>query len=182
MKIYTKTGDIGETSLFGGKRVWKDDPRVESYGTIDELNALLGYGVNQLSNDEVKETIREIQNDLFTVGSDLATPLDKDDSKFKIPRVDEEFIKKLEKKIDYFDDQNSPLKEFILPGGTNGSALLHYARTICRRAERKVVQLGKNVEIGGNIIVYLNRLSDLLFVLARFENNKNDTPDIKWQK
>ncbi len=182
MKIYTKTGDVGETSLFGGQRVWKDDLRVDAYGTVDELNALLGFAVNQLKNDEVKDLAREIQNDLFTIGSDLATPIEKDDTKFPIPRVEEKFIKKLEDKIDQFDGKNPPLKEFILPGGTAGSSLLHYARTVCRRAERKVVALSKDVEIGGKIIVYLNRLSDLLFVLARYENYSTGTSDIKWQK
>lgn len=182
MKIYTKTGDIGETSLFGGQRVWKNDLRVDTYGTVDELNALLGFALSQLKNIEVSDLVKEIQNDLFTIGSDLATPLDKDDSKYPVPRVEEKLIENLEKKIDYFDGQNPPLKEFILPGGTAGSSLLHYARTVCRRAERKVVALSKDVEIGGQIVVYLNRLSDLLFVLARYENYSTGTSDIKWQK
>lgn len=182
MKIYTKTGDKGETSLFGGKRVWKDDPRICAYGTVDELNALLGVAITELTNEELKDVARGIQNDLFTVGSDLASPHESNNKNFVIPRVDQIFINRLEELIDKFDSQLPELKNFILPGGLKGSAVLHHARTVCRRAEREVVSLSKIVEINFHVEVYLNRLSDLLFVLARFENSSNNSADIVWQK
>lgn len=182
MKIYTKTGDKGETSLFGGRRVWKDDLRISAYGTVDELNAVLGVAISELMNKELIEVIESIQNDLFTVGSDLASPLDKENKNFVIPRVDAKFIKQLEVLIDKYDSQLPELKNFILPGGLKGSAILHHARTVCRRAEREVVALAKVDGINHEIEVYLNRLSDLLFVLARFENFSNDTNDLHWQK
>ncbi|MBI1937358.1 MAG: cob(I)yrinic acid a,c-diamide adenosyltransferase [Ignavibacteriales bacterium] len=180
MKIYTKTGDEGKTSLFGGKRVWKDDLRLHAYGTIDELNSVLGIASGEIKSEELREIIGSIQNDLFTLGSDLATPLGKDTKDFAIPRVDENFIFRLEKFIDNYDNRLPELKNFILPGGTKGASYLHFARTICRRAERETVALGKSVDIGDKIVIYLNRLSDLLFVLARYDNSRNGTPDIHW--
>lgn len=182
MKIYTKTGDKGETSLFGGRRVWKDDLRISAYGTVDELNAVLGVAISELMNKELIEVIKSIQNDLFTVGSDLASPLDKENKNFVIPRVDAKFIKQLEVLIDKYDSQLPELKNFILPGGLKGSAILHHARTVCRRAEREVVALAKVDGINHEIEVYLNRLSDLLFVLARFENFSSGKNDLHWQK
>jgi cob(I)alamin adenosyltransferase len=182
MKIYTKTGDKGETSLFGGKRVWKDDLRISAYGTVDELNAVLGVAISELMNKELIVVIQSIQNDLFTVGSDLASPLDKENKNFVIPRVDANIIMQLEVLIDKYDSQLPELKNFILPGGLKGSAIIHHARTVCRRAEREVVALSKVDEINHEIEVYLNRLSDLLFVLARFENFSNNSADIAWQK
>ncbi len=182
MKIYTKTGDKGETSLFGGKRVWKDDLRIQAYGTTDELNAVLGIAVAELSDTELKDVISGIQNDLFTVGSDLASPLEKENKNFVIPRVDLNFVTRLELLIDKFDSQLPVLKNFILPGGSKVSAILHHARTVCRRAEREVVALSRIEGINDQIEVYLNRLSDLLFVLARFENFSSKHPDIEWKK
>lgn len=182
MKIYTKTGDKGETSLFGGKRVWKDDLRIQAYGTTDELNAVLGIAVAELSDTELKDVISGIQNDLFTVGSDLASPLKKENKNFVIPRIDSQFVTRLELLIDKFDSQLPALKNFILPGGSKVSAILHHARTVCRRAEREVVALSKIEGINDQIEVYLNRLSDLLFVLARFENFSSKHPDIEWKK
>lgn len=182
MKIYTKTGDKGETSLFGGKRVWKDDLRISAYGTVDELNAVLGMAVTELINVELIEVIKNIQNNLFTVGSDLAAPLDKENKNFVIPRIDEKFVVQLECLIDKYDSQLPELKNFILPGGLKGSAILHHARTVCRRAEREVVALSKKDLINHEIEVYLNRLSDLLFILARFENYSNNSADIAWLK
>ncbi len=179
MKIYTKTGDKGETSLFGGQRVWKDDLRIETYGTVDELNSLIGVAVTEIVYEELIEVLQRIQNRLFTVGADLATPIEKN---LHIKRVDNSFIDECEKDIDNFNSKIPELKEFILPGGTKGSAMLHLCRTVCRRAERKVITLSKGVEIGTNIIIYLNRLSDLFFVLARFENFVNGIPDISWNK
>ena len=182
MKIYTKTGDRGETSLFGGTRVWKDDLRISAYGSIDELNALLGVAATQIENKELIEIIRSIQNDLFTVGADLATPLDKGNKGFVIPRVDNSFATKLEFLIDKFDSKLPELKNFILPGGTVGASQLHLARTVCRRAEREIVALSKTEEINSEIEIYVNRLSDLLFVLARFENFFNGIEDVPWKK
>lgn len=182
MKIYTKTGDKGETSLFGGKRVWKDDLRIQAYGTTDELNAVLGIAVAELSDTELKDVISGIQNDLFTVGSDLASPLEKENKNFVIPRIDSQFVTRLELLIDKFDSQLPALKNFILPGGSKVSAILHHARTVCRRAEREVVALSRIEGINDQIEVYLNRLSDLLFVLARFENFSSKHPDIEWRK
>ena len=179
MKIYTKTGDKGETSLFGGQRVWKDDLRIESYGTVDELNSLIGLALTETVYEEIQEVLKRIQNKLFTVGADLATPEDK---KIHIKRVDQSFIDESEKDIDYFSSKVPELREFVLPGGTKAAALLHVCRTVCRRAERNIIALNKSVAINDNILVYLNRLSDLFFVLAKFDNYVNGTPDIKWNK
>lgn len=182
MKIYTKTGDQGETSLFGGKRVWKDDLRIQAYGSVDELNSVIGFAVTEVKNEELKKELLSIQNELFTVGSDLATPQDSGSKKFSVPRIDENYAKRLETIIDRFDAELPELKNFILPGGLKGAAILHNARTVCRRAERNVVALSRNESIGTEIEKYLNRLSDLLFVLARFENFSNGVKDILWQK
>ena len=182
MKIYTKTGDNGETSLFGGKRVGKDNQRISAYGTIDEVNSILGIAFLEVKSPEIKETIAKLQNELFILGSDLATPLEKENKQFEIPRVEEDFSKHLEEQIDYFDSKLPQLKNFILPGGEKGAALLHHARTVCRRAEREVVALAKNENVNPQIIIYLNRLSDLLFVLARYENQFNRVEDIPWKK
>lgn len=182
MKIYTKTGDKGETSLFGGARVWKDNLRISAYGNVDELNSILGVAVNEITNKELREVINSIQNDLFTLGSDLASPLEKENKSFKIPRVNGQFVERLEKLIDNYDSKLPPLRNFIIPGGTKGAGLIHLARTVCRRAEREVISLAKVESITEEIKIYLNRLSDLLFVLARFENFSSNHPDIKWKK
>jgi len=178
MKIYTKTGDKGETSLFGGQRVLKNDLRVECYGTVDELNSVLGLAVTEITESEIIKVIQKIQNDLFDLGSELATPINKK----SIPRISSGNISYLEKSIDKFEKQLPELKQFILPGGTKGASLLHLARSVCRRGERLVVSLSKNVSISDDIVIYLNRLSDLLFVLARFENFVQNFPDINWEK
>jgi cob(I)alamin adenosyltransferase len=182
MKIYTKTGDNGQTSLFGGRRVWKDDLRISAYGSIDELNAFLGVAVAEIKNQELAEIIKSIQNELFTVGSDLATPIDNGNTGFVIPRVNDSFGKRLELLIDKFDSQLPTLKNFILPCGAKGCSMLHLARTVCRRAEREIVALKKNEEINSEVEIYINRLSDLLFVLARFENSFCEIEDIPWKK
>ena len=181
MKIYTKTGDKGETSLLGGKRVWKDDLRIQAYGSIDELNSIIGVAMADVKNTELREVLQSIQHELFVVGSDLAAPIESDVKKF-ISRVDENFSTRLEKIIDKYDGQLPELKNFILPGGLISAAFLHNARTVCRRAERNVVTLSKSEFVGPEIEKYLNRLSDLLFVLARFENFSNGVKDIFWQK
>ncbi|MFZ5947051.1 MAG: cob(I)yrinic acid a,c-diamide adenosyltransferase [Stygiobacter sp.] len=182
MKIYTKTGDKGETSLFGGKRVWKDDLRISAYGTIDELNAQLGVAITEIKNKELIEILKSIQSELFSVCSDLATPFENEPKNFVIPRIDEKYINKIEKLIDEIEFKLPELKNFILPGGTKGAANLHLARTICRRAEREIVSLKKVEKINPLIEVYINRLSDFLFVLARYENHIENVSDIVWQK
>ncbi|MCX6173230.1 MAG: cob(I)yrinic acid a,c-diamide adenosyltransferase [Ignavibacteriales bacterium] len=182
MKIYTKTGDKGKTSLFGGKRVWKDDLRIQSFGTVDELNSILGIAITEIKNRELKKILSSIQHELFNIGSDLASPEYKDSKKFSIPRINEFNTKRLEVLIDKVDNKLSSLKNFILPGGLKGAALLHHARAVCRRAEREVISLSKVDMINSEIKIYLNRLSDLLFVLARFENFSSKHPDIEWKK
>jgi cob(I)alamin adenosyltransferase len=179
MKIYTGTGDTGTTGLIKGGRVSKSDIRISTYGTIDELNAALGFSITEITTVDINSNLRSIQNDLFVLGSDLASPLkfqDKDD----FERLDESYIKNLEELIDRFEEKLPELTEFILPGGSKGSAHLHLSRTICRRAERSAVELSANEDIGSFVVKYLNRLSDLLFVLSRFENSSNDTADITW--
>ena len=181
MKIYTKTGDKGKTSLFGGERVWKDNLRIKAYGTVDEVNAYIGLALTEIRDEELTKTLNEIQNQLFVVGGDLAAPEDKGNSKnFKIPRVTEEYVTFAEQRIDFYTSKLPELKHFILPGGTKGASFLHVARTICRRAEREIITLSKEAEIGINVIIFLNRLSDLFFVLARYENFINETPDVGW--
>jgi cob(I)alamin adenosyltransferase len=181
VKIYTKTGDDGGTGLFGGPRVDKDDPRIEAYGTVDELNSVLGWARAVGQPADVDECIRRIQNELFAVGAELATP---DPAAHGTDWTDAEQIAALEQAIDRFDGPLSPLKQFILPGGTPAAAALHVARSVCRRAERRVVTLSRRgpQEIRGSIVVYLNRLGDLLFVLARAVNHAAGQADVPWQK
>ena len=182
MKIYTKTGDEGETSLFGGERVPKNSIRIAAYGTVDELNSIIGLAVCETGNNEIKGILTRIQNDLFVLGSDLASPKEKENKNFTIPRISKDKIEKLETFIDSIEYKLPELRNFILPGGTKAASILHLARTVCRRSEREVVALGNKVDIGPNPVIYLNRLSDLLFVLARFENLSSNHPDIEWKK
>lgn len=179
MKIYTKTGDSGKTGLFGGERVDKNNERLEAYGTIDELNSLFGVILAESLNEKTNGILNKIQQTLFVIGSELATP-----SSVKstiIPELKEEEIKYLEACIDELDGNLKPLKSFILPGGSKSASLLHYARTVCRRAERNISAVNVNNEINNTILAYMNRLSDLLFVLARYENMMNNTPEIEWK-
>lgn len=182
MKIYTKTGDNGETGLFGGKRVPKNSYRIEAYGTIDELNAFIGLTVTEVADNSVKSLLNKIQDQLFTVGADLATPDNDKNSGKNIDRTPEEFFIELENEIDIYDAKLEKLKNFILPGGSKAAAHLHICRTISRRAERQVVALKSKENIEKNIIIFLNRLSDLFFVLARYENAVSGTPDVIWSK
>jgi len=181
MKIYTKTGDKGETGLFGGERVSKNSLRIEAYGTLDELNAFIGLSVIEVSDKSIKDILQIIQNYLFSVGADLSTPNNEKTKKLNVFRAPEEYYLYIEKEIDNYENKLDELKNFILPGGTKGAALLHICRTIARRAERLVVALDSTVKIGNNIIIFLNRLSDLFFVLARYENAVTGTPDIEWK-
>ncbi len=169
-KVYTKTGDGGETSLVDGRRVSKDDPRVCAYGDVDELNSFLGLARTELSDPGLDGILRTIQNELFILGADLATPLP-----MEVPRIDAQHVQGLEEAIDSLMAELEPLREFILPGGTRAAALLHIARTIARRAERLVVTLAGQTEIGEPGLIYLNRLSDLLFVMARIANKRAGT-------
>ncbi len=181
MKIYTKTGDAGKTSLFGGKRVDKNSARLEAYGTVDELNSVIGIARTNCKSGKANEILAQLQNQLFFIGSDLATPLDEQKIKIEIQRADQALVEQLEKWIDELDEELPELKVFILPGGTPGAAYLHFARTVCRRAERKVVELATREQINDFVVKYLNRLSDLLFVLARYENFENNVPDLNWE-
>jgi cob(I)alamin adenosyltransferase len=180
VKIYTKTGDNGETSLFAGGRVSKDVARVEAYGTVDELNACLGMVCAQLSDDDVLACLRRLQTELFDLGADLATPLTAISRK-EIPRAREEQTLRLEEWIDQYSEGLPALTQFILPSGSLPGTTLHFARTVCRRAERQVVALSREEEINLEIIRYLNRLSDLLFVLARVVNQRSQIPEMTWQ-
>jgi cob(I)alamin adenosyltransferase len=180
MKIYTKTGDDGTTALFGGERIRKDSLRVECYGTVDELNSIIGLVQTETLEISVSELLQKIQNQLFSLGGELATPEDKiEKNKILLGR---DSILLLENSIDKYEDKLEPLKQFILPCGTKGASLLHFARSVCRRAERLVTSLSKNEKISDLILIYLNRLSDLLFVLARFENSVKKVKDIPWEK
>jgi cob(I)alamin adenosyltransferase len=177
LKIYTKTGDTGETSLFGGKRVPKDSLRIEAYGTVDELNSVIGVCRSVNTVNEVDVILEEIQNDLFTLGADLAAP---QPSKKKNKRIQSSDISRLEHHIDKIELLLQPLRNFILPGGNRTAAMIHFARTVCRRAERLAVKLSHEESIDEFSVVYLNRLSDLLFVLGRRVNTLSSTPEIKW--
>jgi cob(I)alamin adenosyltransferase len=171
-KVYTRTGDSGETSLVGGARVSKASLRVEAYGDVDELNSLIGFARSLGDDTEIDEALALVQNDLFTVGGDLASP-----SGIEVPRVGEEFVASLEALSDRFLKELEPLTEFILPGGCEAGATLHLARTVARRAERRVVALSEAEEINSETIIYLNRLSDLLFILARVVNRRAAVPE-----
>ena len=176
MKIYTKTGDEGKTSLFDNSRVWKSDERIRSYGAIDELNSSIGIALSLELDPEIKDIMIRIQNDLFIVGSDLANPNMSD----KKIRTTLEMVTFLEQKIDVLESSLKPLTSFILPGGTLLASIIHLSRTISRRAETHVVELSKNEEINKVAAIYLNRLSDLMFVLARSINNRKNVSDVLW--
>ena len=181
MKIYTRTGDAGETGLFGGPRVRKDDLRIDAYGTVDELNAFLGLARCEPLPAEIAATIERVQHELFAVGAELATP---DPKQHGLAIVGEPHIAALEREIDALDAHLPPLKQFILPGGNRGAALLHVARAVCRRAERQVVALAgtAGANVSPTIVKYLNRLSDYLFVAARAANCLAGIAETPWNK
>jgi cob(I)alamin adenosyltransferase len=171
-KVYTRAGDGGETSLVGGRRVSKSSLRVDAYGDVDELSSVIGLARASIDDQQIDETLGLIQNDLFTLGADLASPFDVD-----VPRIEGFFIKKLEGLADEYLKELEPLKEFILPGGSRGGAALHLARTVARRAERRAVALSETEKLNPATIAYLNRLSDLLFILARATNRRAGIPE-----
>lgn len=181
MKIYTGTGDEGTTGLYGGGRVSKHHPRIEAYGTVDELNASIGLAVASESDrrtwGDISDVLLRVQKELFEMGADLATPLD---SRAEVPRISEALIRQLEEDIDSFQSTLEPLESFVLPGGSTAASALHIARTICRRAERRVVALADAEDVNSLTAVYLNRLADLLFVLARAANRASGVSDVKW--
>lgn len=186
MKIYTKTGDSGQTSLIGGQRVNKDDARMQVIGAIDELNASLGVVISFLPAAETDSiaTLTRIQNHLFDIGAEVASwtnqPTSRHRETITIPIVGDEKIAWLEKTIDQFDAELTQLTAFILPGGDQAASFLHLARTICRRAERDLVTLSQQFEINSAVLRYLNRLSDLLFTLARVQNKHSGHNDVAW--
>ena len=181
MKIYTKTGDAGDTGLFGGGRVQKDDPRVEAYGDVDELNAVIGMARAVEPLPRVDEVLMPIQRDLFSIGALLATPdLQKMHDHLTKASIDAKRIAELEHSIDECDRELEPLRAFIIPGGSRKGAALHVARTVCRRAERRVVHLQHQVQIPDLVVIYLNRLSDLLFTLARVANVRTGAGEVTW--
>jgi cob(I)alamin adenosyltransferase len=180
MKIYTRTGDAGETALYGGTRVSKDDPRVAAYGDVDELNACLGsVGAQGELSGDVAEILERIQKDLFAIGARLADPGEKIAERVTKAAVADADIQRLEDWIDRFEAELPPLRRFILPGGSRAGALLHLSRTVCRRAERSIVALG-TARVDVHLLAYVNRLSDLLFVLARAVNHRAGHPEVEW--
>lgn len=184
MKIYTRTGDKGETGLIGGKRVSKADPRIVTYGAVDELNSCIGIAISFLEQKKqfsnLVDVLVQVQNDLFIVGSDLADPTYPKAS--KTPRTEKKMASALEPIIDKFESELEPITFFILPGGSVEASLLHQARGVARRAETAVVSLSKGQTVNPAIVVYLNRLSDMLFVAARLANKRLGVPDIAWRK
>lgn len=179
MKIYTKEGDSGETGLYGGQRVWKNALRVVTYGTVDECNAALGLALTGITDAEANAVLVRIQGELFEVGADLATPLERGET---VPRVQAAETTRLEEEIDRFEAELDPLRHFILPGGSAAGAHLHLARAICRRAERHLVTLSQAEPINPEVGRYLNRLSDHLFVMARLVNHRAGVSETKWER
>lgn len=182
MRIYTRTGDQGETGLFGGQRVAKNHPRVHAYGEVDELDAALGVCAAVCEDAELKSVLERLQGDLFVVGADLASPQEEGERVGRkiIPRVTEGMAAALETLIDRYEEGVPPLRHFILPGGTLLAAQLHLARCVCRRAERAVIAASGREAIDPDVVVYLNRLSDLLFTLARAANHQAGQTETPW--
>ena len=179
MKIYTKFGDSGETALYGGTRLGKDAPQFEAIGTVDELNAYIGYVQTLIDDSDLSVLLARVQNHLFAVGADLATPLTH--TKSAEMRISEDFTTEMEAAIDTLSEALPPLRNFILPGGCPAGAILHIARVVCRRSERCVVRLAREIEVNPEILRSLNRLSDLLFVLARTVNFRANTSEPIWE-
>lgn len=180
VKIYTKTGDDGTTCLATGRRIAKDSLRVEAYGDVDELNSLLGVAISCGASEGIKTVITNVQSALFDLGADLASPPN-EKTQLTIPHISQEHVQELERHIDHFEQSLEPLRQFILPGGSVCASYLHLARSVCRRAERSVVTLRHSEPVSETLMQYLNRLSDLLFILARFQNAADKHPEIIWK-
>jgi cob(I)alamin adenosyltransferase len=180
MKIYTKFGDQGQTALFDGQRVRKDHLRIETYGTVDELNSVLGVAIAECPDAALRNLLVGLQHRLFDLGADLATPAGSK-NEAKVRRIGTEDVAGLEQAIDAATSELPPLTRFVLPGGTLTAAHLHVARTVCRRAERHLVALMAEEPLGDQALIYLNRLSDLLFTLARLANKRAGRPDVEWE-
>ena len=182
MPLYTKTGDDGTTGLFGGERVNKDSLRIDACGTVDELNCVIGQAVTICQFDELAKMLQSIQNRLFELGADLATPDNRSvKSSSRCPKISPEHVREIERTIDQFDQTLPPLRQFILPTGGELASCLHLARAVARRAERRCVALASAEPIEQEIVIYLNRISDLLFTLARCANQLEQIEDIPWQ-
>ncbi|MBI3805434.1 MAG: cob(I)yrinic acid a,c-diamide adenosyltransferase [Nitrospirae bacterium] len=178
-KVYTKTGDDGTTGLGSRQRVPKDSARIEAYGAVDELNSQIGAALAAGLDPLLTEMFASIQNDLFHLGSDLCIP-EEEKARLKVPKIEQRHVDALERSIDRLSESLQSLANFILPGGAPGAAQLHIARTVCRRAERRVITLRRSEPVGPFTVPYLNRLSDLLFVMARYENKQKGMPDVLW--
>ncbi len=180
MAIYTRTGDKGKTSLFNGQRISKDNLRIEAIGTIDELNSVIGVVLSEIRNpkSEIRKELIRIQNDLFNIGANLANP-EVSSQKLAVSSLGKR-VKDFERFIDKMTEQMPPLKNFILPGGGKAGAFLHLSRAVCRRVERRIVELNSKEKVDNNIIIYLNRLSDLLFTMARFSNFREKKKETIW--
>jgi len=178
-RIYTRTGDAGETALGAGGRLPKDDPRVEVYGTVDELSSVLGVAIAAGLDERLASELRRVQNELFHLGADLCVR-EEDKEKRPGPRIEPRHVEALERTIDDLNADLEPLANFVLPGGSLGAAHLHVARTVCRRAERLLVTLMRSETVGEHTLPYLNRLSDALFVMARWENRQRGVADVLW--
>jgi cob(I)alamin adenosyltransferase len=178
-KIYTRRGDDGSTGLFGGPRVRKDDLRVVAYGDVDELNSTLGLAREELPEGDLRTLVDSFQSELFDLGAELATP-DSSKAPKEVPRISAQSVARLEREIDRLTEELPPMKNFILPGGSRPGAALHFCRTVCRRAERKMVELADSAPVSSDALAYLNRLSDLLFVMARAANLRAGGREIPW--
>ncbi len=178
VKIYTKTGDDGTTGLIGGKRVKKTNSRIIAYGAVDEINSAIGIVLSSTLDPDINELLTKIQNDLFIVGSDLANP----DLENSSNRVTDKMVEYLEGQIDRLEGELTPITYFILPGGSPLAAQIHFARAVCRRAEINIVEISENEQINRSCQTYINRLSDLLFVIARTINNRKKIKDVAWKK
>ena len=178
-KVTTRTGDDGTTALSSGRRVSKVDLRIEAYGIVDELNSVLGVAIAEGLSKPLPALLERTQNDLFHLGSDLSMPPD-DENALPVPRIGEQHVDALEADLDELSRDLPPLENFVLPGGAPGAARLNVARTVCRRAERVTVHLSREENVGPNVVRYLNRLSDFLFVAARFENQARGIDDVLW--
>ena len=179
MKIYTKTGDTGETTLLGGTRLPKYDLRIEAYGTVDELNAYLGHLADQEVCQTYRPFLQELQQDLFTIGSNLAT--EPGNTKVKLPALRKNAVLEMEQSIDTFEEELPPLKNFVLPGGHPTNSLAHICRCVCRRTERRIIELHKEQPIAPEYIAYFNRLSDWLFVFSRWISHHTQSPEVPWK-